>query len=390
MISIKSAFLHEKSLGDKMKSAYKLGQGIINVMVDPPKDALDAINRGSQGLRTLKDIFTGDDLEVRNIEDNESSAIKDAAIEYTLEDIRNQAQQGMLNDELETMGLTPMDLIDSSNVEAQKYLHGRLSKNIPAIVGAISKSMNAKVDPSKLENLVNQVAIKENEIDDLIGKLRGVVQSNRTGQSESFDRGKVTNMIRNKRIINEDLTTQHIDSLDDQVDRLLMKYEQDSIVNPESEEDLSMESISFKNAAKFLFEAPPMDPDNEELPEPDPDAEPEPSQEDVLAGEDEEEEKKTTGSEEINIGDAGEEMVPKIDIDNFTSRVSRLISGFDVLLDPRTIIANRAMNYLRDKYDDATADEFEEILSQQYGIELGMKDPPRERPMAAGAGPGGF
>lgn len=65
--------------------------------------------------------------------------------------------------------------------------------------------------------------------------------------------------------------------------------------------------------------------------------------------------------------DDGEESTFNIDV--FTQRTARLINNYDKMLDVKGAIMDRAMNYLKQNYDDAAMEEFEEIMSVQHGIE---------------------
>ena len=87
--------------------------------------------------------------------------------------------------------------------------------------------------------------------------------------------------------------------------------------------------------------------------------------------------------------------VPLIDVDKFTSEVSRLVMNYENLIDLESHIVNKAKLFLLTKYDEETAEKFEQILDQTYGISLdasgGEADVPA--PVALGSGfasaPGG-
>ncbi len=166
------------------------------------------------------------------------------------------------------------------------------------------------------------------------------------------------------------------DSLDDQIDSLLMKYETDSIVEPsdeELEEELVDEGYTLRKVYTRLFEQEEGDGGEEE-------AEEVGSEEDVVVG-----------SEDVEVEEEADERQPNINVDLFAGHINRLIMNFGSLLDPLTVILNRAQNYIRSKYDKAVVDEFIEIMAQQYGMELNPIDDTQPPPAAAGAGssPGG-
>lgn len=139
------------------------------------------------------------------------------------------------------------------------------------------------------------------------------------------------------------------DSVDDQIDALLIKFESESI---------KTESVSL-SLSKLLFEAP----------------------------EDEEEEEgpSAVGSEERDQELSAEPVKPPVEIDQFTKKLVRLLENYESLLDIKTVIINRAKNYLIENYDEAAADALEDTLDTDYGISLDPPDNEAERPIAVGA-----
>lgn len=59
---------------------------------------------------------------------------------------------------------------------------------------------------------------------------------------------------------------------------------------------------------------------------------------------------------------------PKINLESYTRAVARLINNYEALMDPKTTIFNRAKEYIRVNYDEATAKMFEELMEQDYNI----------------------
>ena len=150
------------------------------------------------------------------------------------------------------------------------------------------------------------------------------------------------------------------DSVDDQIDSLILLYEKRAI---RDEEDNLMESLS--NASlRYLFE-------QEEEPaaeEPDP-----------------------VGSEEVTAEPAETEPVPDLDIDKFTIKVARLIMNHRKLLDVETAIINRTKNFLDENYGDKFVVRYLDILEEQFGIsaqEFKMTSV-EDAPYAVGANPAG-
>jgi len=156
------------------------------------------------------------------------------------------------------------------------------------------------------------------------------------------------------------------DSVDDQIDSLILLYEKRAI---RDEEDSLMESLN-KASLKYLFE-------QEEEP-----VEDEPVEEDPV---------EPTGSEESTAQAAETEPVPDIDIDKFTIKVARLIMNHRQLLDVETAIINRTKNFLNENYGDKFVVRYLDILDEQFGItaqEFKMNDV-EDAPFAVGANPAG-
>ena len=119
------------------------------------------------------------------------------------------------------------------------------------------------------------------------------------------------------------------DSVDDQIDSLILLYEKRAI---RDEEDNLMESLN-QTSLKYLFEQ-----EEEAADEP--------------AAEDPVEDSEPVGSEEATAPAAESEPVPDLDIDKFTIKVARLIMNHRQLLDVETAIINRTKNFLDQNYGD--------------------------------------
>jgi len=170
-----------------------------------------------------------------------------------------------------------------------------------------------------------------------------------------------------------------LDSVDDQIDALILKYESSSIKDEELSE--LMENSLKNHSLKYLFEQeadealgpPPEDAAVETEPSP-PEA-PEPE-----------------GSEEMEVDEPGEEEVPNLDIDAFTKRSIRLIMNYSNLLRVEEAIINRIKNFLDENYGDKYVTRFIDTLETQYGIsvsEFGKKSDVRDDKFAVGAYAGG-
>ena len=171
-----------------------------------------------------------------------------------------------------------------------------------------------------------------------------------------------------------------LDSIDDQIDALLIKYEKDSIKDEDEDEDDALAESIQKLNLKYLLteqeEAPP-----EEAPSDDPGTAPDPS-----------------GSESIDVEEAGEELIPNLDIDRFAAKTVRLIANYDNLLRIEEAIVNRVKHYLDQNYGDKHVKRYLEILDTQFGLEtyeydLGdnsdINDPNPDEDYGLGANPAG-
>jgi len=176
----------------------------------------------------------------------------------------------------------------------------------------------------------------------------------------------------------EETTRLEKDSADDQIDSFIIKFEKDSIKLEDDTDELS-ESLS-RLSLRVLLE-------QDEEAEDDAAAEPT----DDAADEDDAAEPQEPAGSEDTEEDVKPETPPKppLDIDAFTKRVARLAMNYDTLLDIKTVIVNRAMNFLLENYDQVHSDEMRDILDTQFDFDLdgGKEDP--AAPFAVGAFQGG-
>jgi hypothetical protein len=168
----------------------------------------------------------------------------------------------------------------------------------------------------------------------------------------------------------KNIARKSIDSVDDQIDSFLIKFEEESFIN---KEDLVLESLR-DMSLRVLFEQPvPTDVD---------DAPPD-------DGDDEEGTSEPIGSERQKSEEPADPPKLPIDIDAFTKRVARLALNADALLDVKLVVINRAFNYLDSHYDKAHVDAMREILDEQFDFNIDDIDAPIEAPYAVGAYAGG-
>lgn len=160
------------------------------------------------------------------------------------------------------------------------------------------------------------------------------------------------------------------DSVDDQIDSLILMYEKRAIRDDETN---LMESLK-TSSLRYLFE-------QEDAPEEEP----------ADTEEETPEASSPVGSEEITAKPAEESLVPDIDIDKFTIKIARLIMNHRQLLDVENAIINRTKNFLDENYGDKFVTRYLDILEEQFGIETKEFDIdyPGEDPLAVGANPAG-
>ena len=180
----------------------------------------------------------------------------------------------------------------------------------------------------------------------------------------------------------EEVTRLEKDSADDQIDSFILKFEKDSISADDESKSLS-ESLSNLSLSALLMEQSPEEGAEEDFEEEEVEEEP--------AGDDADpvEDPPPADSSDSDVEPAKSLPKPPLDIDAFTKRVARLAMNHETLLDIKTVVVNRAMNFLLDNYDQAHVDEMREILDSQFDFDLdGGREIP-DAPYAAGAFQGG-
>lgn len=153
-------------------------------------------------------------------------------------------------------------------------------------------------------------------------------------------------------------------SVDEKIDKYLLQYEKESVPleNKEVPERNSLaERRSRKGLYRFLFEqdAPP-DP-AAAAPEPPPDPAADAGAGGDSGGDSSGEEKPDSEVEETA-------PVPKINIRRFAGGVARLANNYETLVDPKTIIINRAMYYISKNYSPRLAKELVNILQRDFDL----------------------
>ena len=162
------------------------------------------------------------------------------------------------------------------------------------------------------------------------------------------------------------------DSVDQQIDELLLQYEKLSL--PDESDELQ-EALK-KASLRFILEQEEVEVDAEE-------------EEEAPAEEPADEE------EADDEAEADVTKLPDLDIATFALKVARLAEVPEKVLDLKVAIINRAIQYLQSNYDDNVAKEFESALMDRFQLAvpeeevqtLVASDLPA--PPAVGAGPGG-
>lgn len=147
------------------------------------------------------------------------------------------------------------------------------------------------------------------------------------------------------------------DSVDDQIDALIIRYEKESIDEGQEKEEMfeSLRDLSLR----FLLEQE----------------------------EGEGEAPPATGSETPKE-EPKEPVVekPPLDIDMFTKKVARLVMNAKNLLQVEEVIISRSSEFLKKNYGQSYVDQMVDILDQQYDFGLEGEDRMVDVPISVGAG----
>ena len=159
-------------------------------------------------------------------------------------------------------------------------------------------------------------------------------------------------------------TRQSLNSVDDQIDSYILKYETDSI-KKSSEDEIIMESLR-RRSLRFLLEEEDTAPPDED--EDAPDAEP------------------AKDSTDTKKRPASAPKKPPLDIDAFTKKVVRLVMNYKNLMRIEPAIINRASDFLEKNYGQDYVDQMHDILETQFDFNLEGEEEIVDVPIATGAG----
>lgn len=152
------------------------------------------------------------------------------------------------------------------------------------------------------------------------------------------------------------------DSLDNQIDALLIGFEKDSVEQQNEWSGFSkkshfrsMMSERRRRKGRTLWEAFGA----------------------LLEAEGDEDEETTDNAEVEDMKPENPDR-PPLNLDHFAQRVARLVNNYETMLDVPAAIVDRATRFIADNYDGDTADQFEEILATQHDIQT--EEDPEEYP----------
>jgi len=146
----------------------------------------------------------------------------------------------------------------------------------------------------------------------------------------------------------------NLNSVDKQIDALLLRYESSSII-----EEGDLNETLFKTSLKMLLEQEEEEGEEggeESAEETDTDAT------DADSG--------TSGAEGIKADKPGSESTPNLDVDDFTGKCVRLIMNYKNLLRVEEAIINRIRNFLDNNYGDEHVERFLTTLENDYGLSV--------------------
>lgn len=163
-------------------------------------------------------------------------------------------------------------------------------------------------------------------------------------------------------------------SLDQVVDRYLVRYEKESIPTADSYED-ELYGEEVEHYSKVVEEAL-NEADDDELNLDDPAADEEDAGAEGDAGLDLGDDTGDAADTGPDAGGDGETTpaeptvtaTPQINLQDFARSVARLVNNYDELLKPRETILNRTKAYIASNYDERTAEELMGILDTNYSL----------------------
>jgi hypothetical protein len=154
-------------------------------------------------------------------------------------------------------------------------------------------------------------------------------------------------------------------SVDDQIDSILINFESESTAIQEKK-------YSLISSLQFLFEQDTDEQDTDDKTTDDK------TTDDKID---------TEGSKDVDVSEPVEPAKPPLNLNEFAMNVARLVENHENLLDVRTVIIIRAINYIKENYDEAASNNLRDLLESQHNVvPTGDYIPEPLSPMAVGAG----
>jgi len=157
-----------------------------------------------------------------------------------------------------------------------------------------------------------------------------------------------------------------LNSVDDQIDGLILKYENESMKDSDDEE-MMLESLK-RRSLSFLFEV-----DEDETPQ---------LQQDTSA-----DDEAPPSSDDVKPApQAPKERKMPLDVETFTKKVVRLLANYQNLLNVEAVILHRASSFLDKNYGSEYKEKMLDILDTQFNLNLDGQEDVIDVPIATGAG----
>ncbi len=151
-----------------------------------------------------------------------------------------------------------------------------------------------------------------------------------------------------------------LDSVDDQIDSFIIKFEAEAAEAAESDEEMIFEALKNRSLLGFLYE--------QEAPT------------DLFSGEPAPADQEEEAPAPEDSTDAKQNLAPAplvktpMDIDAFTKKLVRLVLNNKRMLDVESVIINRAMLFLIKNYGQDYVDRMKEVLDTQFDFNMGEED----------------
>lgn len=184
--------------------------------------------------------------------------------------------------------------------------------------------------------------------------------------------GLITELFGTKQTLKEDTIRLSEDSVDSQIDSVLLRYQDESSLEDEDVQGAMEMNEGYRMPQNWnlLLEADEEeDEESGEMPE-DPG--------DVMG----------IGDEMPRANKPADPREQKLNIDDFAQKVANLYEHYESLLNIKPVIVHRAMHLLEKGYSGDLIDEFLETLEREFGITL-EGDAEEEVPMAPSGGSAG-